>query len=359
MNAKLLLGLSAFAASALLLAGCSKTDTTMDVSDGDYIQVPIGLYGEITSITESPMTRAAMSETKDLYECQIYCKSDSSKSKSGYHYYAYGYFDNPDSMVVKLKSGYKYKIHVNMIVAGSEKVLGFAMPHTWVPINNHFTLSKSKHVQYIDQGYLYLFKPDTGLFARPNVDRFFGEMTDYAPSAGAIANMDMKRAAFGVKFVASNFTTGTLKIKMEGVPTITMEAAKSSEVMDTVSFFNIKRAVSDSTEYSEKVPVRIVWYKTDTQKYTIAAQAIAFKRNKLTTITFDVKEPATTNTGSGTTVDNGFHFTTGETMAPGDTVAIGNHGGSSNPGENHGGSNGGNTGHGNHGGQGGQGGQRP
>lgn len=333
MNSKLIFSLSVFAASALLLAGCSKTDANVDVSDGDYIQVPIGLYGEITSITESPMTRAAVNETKDLYECQIYCKSDSSKSKSGYHYYAYGYFDNPDSMVVKFKPGYKYKIHVNMIVAGSENVLGFAMPHTWVPINNHFTLSKSKHVQYIDQGYLYLFKPDTGLFARPDVDRFFGEMSDYTPSAGSIANMDMKRASFGVKFVAGNFTTGTLKIKMEGVPMITMEASKSSEVMDTVSFFNIKKAVSDSTEYSERVPVRIVWYKTDTQKYTIAAQTIAFKRNKLTTITFEVKEPATASTGSGETVDNGFHFTTGETMAPGDTVAIGKNGGY-NPGGN-------------------------
>ena len=103
--------------------------------------------------------------------------------------------------------------------------------------------------------------------------------------------------------------------------------------MDTVSFFNIKKAVSDSTEYSERVPVRIVWYKTDTQKYTIAAQTIAFKRNKLTTITFEVMEPATASTGSGETVDNGFHFATGETMAPGDTVAIGKNGGY-NPGAN-------------------------
>ncbi len=63
--------------------------------------VSLGFSGEITSIEESPLSRAA---TNDLYGIQVY---SSPASADDYRPYAYGLFDSKDGMVIKLLEGYK------------------------------------------------------------------------------------------------------------------------------------------------------------------------------------------------------------------------------------------------------------
>ena len=46
----------------------------------------------------------------------------------------------------------------------------------------------------------------------PKTDRFYGELEDYVPSSDGIANIDLKRTAFGLKFIVTPPVDGTLSV---------------------------------------------------------------------------------------------------------------------------------------------------
>lgn len=309
--------LQALFVSSLFMVGCSSS--TDDVIEPDIpkeeknIQVSIGFSGEILNITESPLSRTT--EDKDWYAFQVYsAPEDGSK---GYSYYAYGFFDNKKDMIINLKEGYKYKFDVSMVVDGSKEVYKFSLVNAgWASIGNSFYISSEEHVRYMYEGYLYIKNPwDT--YDRPNVDRFFGRTTDYVPIEGGKVDINMKRVSFGAKFVAKSFTEGNLEISVEGAPTINLAANEGNEIQDIISFNNLEQAYSSTTEYSENIPVNITWVKSDNVRVPIASESVAFKRNKLTTIEFEVKE----NTSSSS-----FNLNASETMETGETVSIGGDG---------------------------------
>mgnify|MGYP000760431664 CR=1 FL=1 len=46
----------------------------------------------------------------------------------------------------------------------------------------------------------------------PKIDRFYGELTDYIPTKNGVANIDLKRTAFGLKFIVTPPVDGTLSV---------------------------------------------------------------------------------------------------------------------------------------------------
>ena len=302
--------------SILFFFSCSSSndeiETPIQPENEKYFQVPIGFSGEILNITESPLSRTG--EAKDWYAFQVYSAPEDGSQE--YSYYAYGFFDNKKDMIINLKEGYKYKFDVCMVVDGSEKVYKFSLVNAgWATIGNSFMISSEEHVRYMYEGYLYIQNPwDT--YDRPNVDRFFGRTTDYIPTEGGSVDIDMKRVSFGAKFVAKDFTEGSLEISVEGAPMIKLEASEGNEVEDIISFNNLESAFTNN-DYSENIPVNITWVKTDNVRVPIASEAIDFKRNRLTTIEFIVKENTSSNT---------FSLNANETMVEGETVEIGGDG---------------------------------
>lgn len=302
--------------STLFLFGCSSSsdeiDTPSQQEEEKIYPVSIGFSGEILNITDSPLSRT--DEAKDWYAFQVYsAPEDGSK---GYSYYAYGFFDNKEDMIINLKEGYKYKFDVCMVVDGSEKVYKFSLVNAgWASIGNSFMISSEEHVRYMYEGYLYIQNPwDT--YDRPNVDRFFGRTSDYVPAEGGKVEINMKRVSFGAKFVAKEFTEGSLEISVEGAPAINLSASNGDETQDIISFNNLERAYT-TDDYTESIPVNITWVKTDNARVPIASESVAFKRNRLTTIEFVVKE----NTSSST-----FSLNADETMSTGETIEIGGEG---------------------------------
>lgn len=298
-------------ALALIAASCSSSEEPVpagDSQEANLVQVSIGFKGEITSITESPLSRAT--EAKDWYAFQVY----EADEKGYYQKYAYGFFDNKSDMIINLKEGYKYRFDVGMVVNGSEKVYKFSLVNAgWASISNSFFISSEESVRYMYEGYLYLKSP-SDTFDRPNVDRFFGSTEGYIATEGSSVSINMKRVSFGAKFVAKGFTEGTLEISVEGAPTIRLDASEGSEVEDIISFNRLRDAYTATGEYSESIPVNIVWAKPDGKRVPIASESVAFKRNKLTTIEFEVKENTTSNS---------FSLTSDETMETGETIEIG------------------------------------
>lgn len=305
---------------SLSLNSCGNSDEKMEFptigkATEQYIQVPIGFSGEITSITESPLVRAS-NGAKDYYAFQVYSKPDD-ESNSNYERYACGLFYNKENMIINLKTGYKYKFVVSMVVDGSRKVRQYYLDIAgWTSIMNSFFISSEEYVYYIYEGRLQLNSPYAS-FDRPNVDRFFGMMEGYVPAKDGTVQINMKRVSFGVKFVAKNFDSGSLEISVEGAPIIKLNSSTGNEVQDIISFNRLSSAYSSTGEYSESIPVNIVWVKSDNVRVPIASQSIEFKRNKLTTIEFEVKE---NTTGNSITLE------ANETMENGDILQVGGDG---------------------------------
>lgn len=301
---------------AMSVTGCSSVEEPLlsgDPADAKTYQVKIGFSGEITNIIESPLTKVG--EAKDWYAFQVYSAPEDDPYGS-YQAYAYGFFDNKSDMVINLKEGYKYKFDVSMVVDGSEKVEYFSLENAgWTSIGNSFFITSQERVRYMYEGYLYLQDPFE-TFDRPNVDRFFGSTKGYVPTQGGSVNIDMKRVSFGVKFVAKNFMEGSLELSVEGAPILSLDASSGTEIQDIISFNYLSSAFSEDN-YTEEIPVNIVWVKPDNVRVPIASESIAFKRNKLTTIEFTVDENTTSNS---------FELKADEEMETGDTFEVGGDG---------------------------------
>jgi len=318
---------AASAVVLLALSGCGSSgdDIEADVkpAEAESYQVRIGFSGEITSITESPLSRA--DGAKDWYVFQVY---SSPENEDNYTYYAYGLFDSKDDMVISLKGGYKYRFDVDMIVGASEKVRGYSLPDNVYYSNtipNNFIISASDGISYMHLGRIK-WESFEGFgafdYSRPNVDRFFGKAVDYIPKENGTISINMKRVAFGAKFVAKDFKEGTLWISIDGASTLTLEATDGNEIQDIFSFYYLaaspgssRKYAYENDDYTETIPVSIDWIKADGTRELVANKDIDFKRNMLTTVEFTVAESSTSSS---------IDLTANEEMGTGETITIEN-----------------------------------
>lgn len=307
-----------------MLAGCGKEEVgnnpVESVDTPKEYTISLGFSGEITDITESPLNRADGSANTDLYGIQVYSTSTDSEN---YKPYAYGLFDNKESMVIKLVEGNKYKFVVTMVVDGKEKVKttmsGYLLPFfdlSSMALKNNFTLSNnSDYGLQLKRGTTSLqMSPDA--FGRPNTERYYGETEDYVPSSDGQVSIDMKRVSFGAKFIAEGLSEGKLTIQMNESPGMEI-VYPETEVQDIFTFSNptYEGTAWIEDDYSEDVPVIITWQKNDGASVPVASRNITFKRNKLTTVNVKV---------TNSSVDNGIDITTdNEEMQAGDTIVIG------------------------------------
>ena len=291
---------------ALCVISCNKANVETESSD-DYVQISLGLIGEVPTITTSPMTRAG--EAKDWYQIQVY---SAPKGTTDYKYYGYGFFDNVDNMLINLKKGYQYMFEVDMIVDGSEKINHFSLVNSgWADITNSFYLSFDEHIRYLGNGYLYMSRPyDT--FNRPDVDRFYGIAEGYVPRSNGKVSVDMKRVAFGVKFVANDFEVGELEIQIDQAPGMKMISGEGNTAESVISFYNTAAAYADK-DYTENIAVNIILAKEDGVRIPLVSQEVPFMRNRITTIEFNAQEPSQNNT---------FKITANEEWETGDTIYL-------------------------------------
>ncbi len=303
--------LSALSIIALFsVISCNDKPLSPDNLD-TYVQVKLGFTGESPNITTTPMTKA--DDAKDWYQIQVYSAPAGSTS---YSYYGYGFFDSTDNMIINLKEGYQYKFVADMIVDASKKIYKFCLVNSgWAAIGNSFYFSADEHIRYLGKGYLYMSRP-SDTYNRPDVDRFYGITEGYVPEEGGSVSISMKRVSFGAKFVAKEFTSGSLEIQIDQSPTKTLKSSDGAQCDMIVSFDNTSAAYSRD-EYSENIAVNIIWVKEDGVRTPIVSQDITFVRNHLTTIEFEVKESAQSNS---------FNITADEEWENGETIAAGGDG---------------------------------
>lgn len=287
---------------------CSEEPVIPENSDS-FVQVKLGFTGEAPNITTTPMTRA--DDAKDWYQIQVYSAPVGSTS---YSYYGYGFFDSTDNMIINLKEGYQYKFVADMIVDASKKIHKFCLVNSgWAAIGNSFYFSADEHIRFLGEGYIYMRSDQ---YNRPDVDRFYGMTEGYVPEEGGSVSISMKRVSFGAKFVAKEFTNGSLEIQIDQSPTKTLKSSDGAQCDMIVSFYNTSAAYSRD-EYSENIAVNIIWVKEDGVRTPLVSQDITFVRNHLTTIEFEVKEAAQSNS---------FNIKADEEWENGETIVAGGDG---------------------------------
>lgn len=309
-----------FAMALIAFASCSKDDVIDNESiDGKEYVVNLGFSGEIT-ITQTPLTKAG---TNDLYGVQVYSKKS---GDSDYAPFAYGLFDNTTDMEVKLIGGYQYKFVASMVEDGKNKLHTFEGNYyppfdaisTYCPLSNSFSYSSDIKMDGLEDGYTWMAESDkTGdnAFYRPNTIRYYGVLTDFTPAENKSATINMKRVCFGAKFVVNDFTDGKITINIPEAPAMTINYPSTS-VEDIFTFRNNSYSNESWTDdnYQENLEVNITWTKANGTVIPISNQIIEFTRNKLTTVTINLKEDSS-NTDINMDLED-------EDIQPGDEVIV-------------------------------------
>ncbi len=280
----------------LAIAGCSSNNNeeeipTIPESPKEYL-ISLGYSGEITDITEHPLNRVA---TDDIYGIQVYSMPINGNE---YKAYAYGLFDSSEGINIKLLDGYKYKFSSTMVVSGKTKLeshnnvfqLPFVVNGGKAELKNTFTYSSTNDFGYLNSCLSDL--KDGKMYTRPNIDRYYGESTDYTPSLNGTVSIKMKRVSFGAKFIAKGLSEGTLNIAIEGSPVIKIKYPEL-QIQDIFTFKEGRQWTEDN--YSENAIVSIAWEKDNGAIIPLINQPITFKRNKLIEITVETKDSSTNN----------------------------------------------------------------
>lgn len=287
--------------------------------------VSLGFSGEITSIEESPLSRAAIN---DLYGIQVY---SSPTSSDNYKPYAYGLFDSKDGMVIKLLEGYKYKFVSSMVVDGKQKISSYESSYDYpfnrsvfsTKLENKFNYDSGKEMGNLDDGLTNLAEL-SGSFYHPNIMRYYGEVTDYVPTANGSVSINMKKVVFGAKFITEGFTEGTLYIKLKDAPTLQL-VFPQTEVEDIFTFENEYHSGNRWTAdtYTETILVSISWQKNDGAIVPLINQEVTFKRNIKTTITVKVNDSS---------VNQGLNITEEKNeLQPGENIVLESSGAGNTP----------------------------
>lgn len=310
------------------MAACSKDEVAgiEPEPDSDFYTVKIGWEGEIIDVTYEPLdTRAT---TDDLYGIQVYSTPNDDATTPTWTPYAYGLFDDPDNISINLLKGYKYKFAATMVRDGKNKLqLGvnndYLCPFSHnIPglskgttIGNSFEYQSGTFFDGLDDGAAILI--GSKLYDHPNVDRFYGELVNYTPGdKNATAKINMKRTAFGAKFIAKGAKAkeGTLHVQMTNAPAMELALTTSeNKISDIFTFSNVAAAWADN-KYTETIDVTINWERPDGTTLPLGTHAITYKRNATTVVNVKIENDGADG-GLGFEIDES---ETGEPIADGE-----------------------------------------
>lgn len=303
-----------------VITSCSNADEPLPEptpnDEGVSYEVSLSLGGEYTNVTEEPLSRA--DETpKKYYGINVYCmKTDG--TENSYGHYAYGVFDNVADMKITLLGGYKYKFECTSATEGDDKffdsssyilypfqtsykytstINGTKYDYYYFGKNyiNKFITSQSEYLAGIKYGqtayqsessYNVYYSPYTRSY--PRTDRYYGEITDFIPSNGGVANIPMKRTIFGVKMVINGVPDGKLdwsiSLPMEHTSYNSSESLSFSHIY---TFSYVKDCwINDS--YSSDFTINFMWLRSNGYWQNFN-ERITVKRNVMTTVNVNLK----------------------------------------------------------------------
>ena len=300
---------------AFSLAGCSQEDITSTEEANEY-NVSLKFNGEIVS-TESPLTRGTT--TEDLIGVQVY--------QDGVEY-AHGLFDNTDDININVFSDHKYKFIVTIVKNGKNNVYyyslskeytgpgktyeedGYSKPfisygkrldrpseyesgvvwgYTNTKLLNSFTYTDKGYSDKI-LGFGETTMTDGKTYSYPATDRFYGELDNFTPTEDGSVSIDLKRAAFGLKYEVSGVTDGavTIKIKKSNNITFFENSTITADYESEEKIFTFSDVYSAwkyaKNGYTENITISASWARGVGITEDLGSKAVQIKRNVMNII---------------------------------------------------------------------------
>ncbi|WP_259325413.1 hypothetical protein [Bacteroides ovatus] len=280
--------------------------------------ISFNLGGEFISTSETPLSRTEVAPKK-IYGINVYYKKD---GDTQYQNYAYGLFDNIEDMTISLIGGYKYKFECSMVKNDADTLyhddsMYYAPFHQGklnydiykgTILENKFNISTTNYIQI--QGLKF---GETSLKGKrgyndianyPQTDRFYGELTDYVPTKNGVANIDLKRTAFGLKFIITPPVDGTLSISAYYGINPNIKVSADDNISESSSMYTFSQVYEcwQAEKYSEDFTIQLIWERANGATQTFS-KTITVKRNVMTTINVNVNG-STTDSSLGVKEDD-------------------------------------------------------
>lgn len=297
---------------AVAICGCEKVSNdiapTNDQQEEETVTVSLGLGGEIT-ISETPLSRTAGSETdsKDIYAINVFY--DKEKDGVTDDVYSGGLFDNTNDMVITLLTGYKYRFECTYVPNGKDfDYYNGATSYTFDNriINNEFAAGLSFKNMYFGtalSGTNYSKTKDYPsasyhrYYGKIGVDRYYGEVSNYSPKANDRVTIEMIRCVFGLRINVSGLTDGSLYIGKcfgdEYIETVTSDGLARD--ISFRSFIDVYKCWKSYQDYQVTESMRIIWTRGNGVTQDLGSQNITVKRNVLTTVNINLVGSSTNN----------------------------------------------------------------
>jgi hypothetical protein len=299
-----------------LCYGCTTEEEILPAettASQEYAIVSLSMGGEIIS-EDQPLPTRAETSSRDLYGVQVL--------RGGY-YYAYGLFDNTDSIRVALLKGNTYKFVCTLVKNGKDLLKHSAngvycsqpfgvynltndsdpdyyyyrsspsYPYRpYVPIcRNQFVYDTTTvsntiyHFNNLGLGKAILTNGATVQY--PQMDRYYGEL-DYTPT---IANdriaLPMKRTAFGIKCKVGDIPDGTVAVTCSNSTGTFYSAsvgANSEDAGTFITFYNVQGVWQYPGDYTEDVTVGVKWIRGIGATENLGTKDVPVKRNAMNVI---------------------------------------------------------------------------
>ena len=332
-NFKLLL----LSGATILFTACNSDNVNeptlppLSDNEGKSYEVSLSLGGEFVEVSESPMSRAdEIPAPKNYYGINVYCmKTDG--TESSFSKYAYGVFDNTSDMKITLLEGYKYRFECTTVKEvnnwyqyihnynNSSNTAYILQPfgtyaaeydlfynsrysngYRYTSLNT-FTTSASTNLTSIkygssDTGFYqyngnyYFYHNGSRFHEYPALDRFYGELEDYIPTANGVATIHLKRTAFGLNLVINGVPDGSLSWSNSDLNYLTSEysSTETIEIPNIYTFNEVYKCWQNQDTYTKDFTLNFVWTRANgyQQKFS---KTFTAKRNVNTTLTVNLE----------------------------------------------------------------------
>lgn len=309
-------------ATALLVALCTgfyscseEADSPINepqINSPETYTVSFKLGGDFLTTSEMPLARTSEKPIKKIYGINVYYKKS---DKDEYRNYGYGLFDNVEDMIISLITGYKYKFECTVVKEDKDKLKqtesGYQAPFlngSYIaefptPLENKFIISTISPIYFpnLKLGTSNVIDaPYNNSLSYPKLERYYGELTDYIPSSNSKINIDLKRTSFGIKFVVTPPSDGTLSIDNYDIDThINISSNDTKLETEAIYTFYYVYDCWKASNYTEKKVLYLNWNRANGATQTFE-RSITIKRNIMTTVNINI-------TGASTDSSLGFN----------------------------------------------------
>lgn len=271
--------------------------------------------GEV-EMSQQPLTRFTP-DNNDLYGIQVSYKPVSGGS---YKDYAYGLFDDISDLTIDLISDHTFKICVDLIDDGKNKVYsdgiqidsvnytGYGYPfqalnnysgkseNTITKVSNEFVYSKEHYFKYLGTSFQV---PGSNSYdwCPEGVESYYG-ITEVTPTAdGETISVFLKRMVYGIKIIADDFLTeGVVNVKFDRYSSKAFTLTPDNKVVEKTYTYNNRASwyrYEELEDASDYIWVDFSWTKDDGTVLKLKRQTIYFNRLKQTIINLTFYEDTT------------------------------------------------------------------